>query len=70
MVEAVRAGVLPASRLPKVLAAWDRPTHPDFTARTAWSLYNAFTELAKSRSPAQIEDTLRVTRVFRRVIGL
>jgi hypothetical protein len=39
--------------------------------RTAWSLFNAFTELAKSRSPrAQIEDTLRVTEVFRRELGL
>jgi hypothetical protein len=36
-----------------------------------WSLYNAFTELAKSRSlRAQIEDTLRVTGVFQRVLGL
>jgi len=40
-------------------------------ARTAWSLYNAFTELAKSTSPrAQVEDTLRLTQVFRQELKL
>jgi hypothetical protein len=71
MVEAIRARALPASRLPKVLEAWENPSHSEFEPRTAWSLYNAFTEHAKSRSPgAQFEDTLRVTGVFRRVLGL
>lgn len=71
MVEVVRARALPASQLPKILAAWEEPNYPEFQPRTAWSLYNAFTELAKSRSPrAQIEDTLQVTGVFRRVLGL
>jgi len=71
MVEVIRARALPASQLPKVLAAWDEPVHPEFQPRTAWSLYNAFTDLAKSRSPrAQIEDTLQVTAVFRRVLKL
>jgi hypothetical protein len=70
MVEAIRAKVLPASRLPKVLEAWEQPAYPEFQPRTAWSLYNAFTELAKSRSPrGQMEDTLKVTGVFRRVLA-
>lgn len=70
MVEAIRARAIPASRLPKVLEAWEEPAYPEFEPRTAWSLYNAFTEFAKSRSPrAQIEDTLQVTGVFRRVLG-
>lgn len=34
---------------PKVLAAWRRPPHEEFTPRTAWSLVNAFTEVAKGR---------------------
>jgi uncharacterized protein DUF932 len=70
ILEALRAAVVPASNLPKVLDAWERPKHPEFAPRTAWSLYNAFTEVVKSRSPrAQIEDTLRLTCVFRRVLG-
>jgi uncharacterized protein DUF932 len=70
ILEAFRAAVVPASNLPKVLDAWEKPKHPEFAPRTAWSLYNAFTEVAKSRSPrAQIQDTLRLTHVFRRVLG-
>lgn len=71
MIEVIRARAIPASTLPKLLAAWEEPKYAEFQPRTAWSLYNAFTELAKSRSPrAQIEDTLRVTGVFRQVLGL
>jgi hypothetical protein len=71
MVEAIRAQVVPASKLPKVLEAWERPRHPDFEPRTAWSLYNAFTGLAAARNPrAQIEDTLRVTGLFRKILAL
>src|SRR5712692_4815346 len=40
MVEAVKANVLPASRLPKVIEAWEEPRHVEFTPRTAWSLFN------------------------------
>ncbi|MBI4426276.1 MAG: hypothetical protein HY567_01760 [Candidatus Kerfeldbacteria bacterium] len=47
MVEAVKANVLPASRLPKVIEAWDEPRHEEFRPRTAWSLFNAFTEVAR-----------------------
>jgi hypothetical protein len=68
MVEAIRGRVLPASQLPKVLNAWDEPRYPEFEPRTAWSLFNAFTEVAKSQRPrSQIENTLRVTGVFRRI---
>jgi hypothetical protein len=71
LVEAIRRSALPASNLPRVIAAWETPLHPEFAPRTAWSLFNAFTEIQKSRSPrAQMEDTLRVTGVFRRVLGL
>jgi hypothetical protein len=71
MVEAVRGGALPASKLPKIIEHWERPKYAEFAERNAWSLYNAFTEVQKCRSPrAQIEDTLRLTRVFRRVLSL
>ncbi len=68
MVEAIGKHVVPASQLPKILNAWRYPVHKEFTGRTAWSLYNVFTELVKSRSPrAQVEGTLRLSRVFREV---
>lgn len=66
MVEAVRAGVVPASWIPKVLRAWDEPAHEEFRLRTAWSLFNAFTEVQKQTSPrAQMEGSLRLSTLFR-----
>ena len=71
MVQSVRHQVLPASHLPKVIQAWEKPKYPEFAPRTAWSLFNAFTEVTKSRSPrAQIEGTLRLTCVFRESLDL
>jgi hypothetical protein len=69
LVEAIRARVVPASWLPKVLQAWEDPNYPEFRPRTAWSLFNAFTELLRGISPrAQIESTLRLTALFRKHI--
>lgn len=44
---AVRSRILPASRVPDVLRNWHEPPHEEFQPRTAWSLYNGFTETAK-----------------------
>jgi len=66
MVEAIRADVLPASQLPKVLEAWEEPRHQEFRPRTAWSLFNAFTEVQKGSGPrAQMEGSLRLSALFR-----
>jgi hypothetical protein len=56
-----------ASLLPKVLERWEKPVQPElFGGRNAWLLFNAFTEVFKIRSPRhQMEDSLRLTRVFR-----
>lgn len=71
MVEAIRANVLPASRLPKVIEAWEEPRHEAFAPRTAWSLFNAFTEIQKSNAPrAQMEGSLRLSSLFRRELAL
>ena len=66
MVEAILAGVTPASRLPKVIEAWESPTHEEFEPRMAWSLFNAFTEVLKAGPPRlQMEGSLRLTSLFR-----
>jgi hypothetical protein len=71
MVEAIQANVLPASRLPKVIEAWEEPRHEEFAPRTAWSLFNAFTEVQKSACPrAQMEGSLRLSSLFRRELSL
>ena len=71
MIEAIRANVLPASRLPKVMEAWEEPRHEEFAPRTAWSLFNAFTEVQKGACPrAQMDGSLRLSALFRRELHL
>ena len=71
MVEAIRSSVLPASRLPKVIEAWEEPAHVEFLPRTAWSLFNAFTETQKGTpARAQMEGSLRLSSLFRRELSL
>jgi len=71
MVAAIRSGITPASRLPKILEAWDEPKHQEFEPRTAWSLFNAFTEVLKAGPPRQqMEGSLRLTSLFRREFSL
>ncbi len=71
MVEAVKANLLPASRLPKVIEAWEEPRHEEFAPRTAWSLFNAFTEVQKAApSRAQVDGSLRLSSLFRRELSL
>ena len=70
MVVAIRENVLAASRLPKVLEAWERPKHEEFAPRTAWSLFNAFTEVKKAGGArAQMEGSLRLSSFFRRQLA-
>jgi hypothetical protein len=71
MVVAVKDGVVPASRLPKVIEAWEEPRHEEFKSRTAWSLFNAFTEVQKDvPARAQMEGSLRLSSLFRRELLL
>lgn len=71
VVEAIRQNALPASHLPRVIAAWEHPQHDEFHPRTAWSLFNAFSEVAKARSPrAQVADSLRLSSLFRTTLQL
>src|SRR5262245_2432996 len=51
MVEGLRRRAITGAKLPKVLREWERPQHPEFQPRTAWSLFNAFTEVQKAASP-------------------
>ncbi len=46
-VRSVDVGVLPNRRLPDVLREWREPRYEDFRPRTAWSLFNSYTEALK-----------------------
>ena len=50
MIRALDARVLPVTQIPKVLQEWRQPRHAEFQeGRTAWRLFNAFTEVLKGR---------------------
>jgi len=51
IVRAVDAQAITTAQIPEVLREWRNPEHVDFKPRTAWSLFNAFTEAHKSASP-------------------
>lgn len=64
LLEGVRRGVVPWSQLRRVDETWRHPPHTTFEPRTLWSLYNAFTEVLKTRSPAvQYRGLLRLRRL-------
>jgi len=66
LILAVKRMVVPASQLPRVLHHWERPKNEEFLPRTAWSLFNAVTEVTKSRSPrAEMDAGLRLSEIFR-----
>src|SRR5947209_6663411 len=44
ILTAFRRGIISSIQIGKVCEAWENPPHDDFRPRTAWSLFNAFTE--------------------------
>jgi hypothetical protein len=48
IIQALDAQVVPVTHIPDVLRQWREPRHPEFReGRTAWRLFNAFTEVLK-----------------------
>ncbi len=64
ILTAFRRGIISSLQLPKVCAAWEEPTHEDFQPRTAWSLFNSFTEVLRDRAVAApqafVSQTIRL----------
>jgi hypothetical protein len=51
VIRAVDCQAITTSQIPDVLDQWRHPAHLAFRDRTAWSLFNAFTEVHKSVNP-------------------
>lgn len=51
LIRSVDADVIPTSYIPRVLDEWRDPEHDEFRPRTAWSLFNGFTEVMKRVNP-------------------
>lgn len=60
----LRNKALPAGKHDKVLEEWNKPQHEEFEPRTAWSMFNAFTEVMKS-APRQLPArSIKLHQVF------
>lgn len=60
IVRAMEAGVCGTIALPHVLHEWRQPKHEAFQARTVWSLFNAFTEVAKGNAQLALGRTQKL----------
>jgi hypothetical protein len=47
VIRSVDVGILPNRKLPELLHEWREPRYEDFQPRTAWSLFNGYTEVLK-----------------------
>lgn len=54
IVQGLRAEAINTTRLPKVVEQWHTPAHPEFKEKTAWRLFNAFTEVYKDTSLVEL----------------
>jgi len=57
LIQALDAKIIGSTQLPDVLQQWRQPNHPEFKERTAWSLFNGFTEVMKSNTMLAINRT-------------
>lgn len=54
LIDALDSKVIGPTKIPRVLEQWRTPAHPEFKERTAWSLFNGFTEVMKGVRPEAI----------------
>jgi hypothetical protein len=54
LVRSVDAGVMAKSYIPKVLGEYREPRHEAFLPRSAWRLFNAYTEVFKGTNPLDL----------------
>jgi len=57
--QAADARIIGKTQLTAVREEWVRPSHPEFAERSAWSLFNAFTEIFKPRRTGSVSATNR-----------
>jgi hypothetical protein len=71
LIDTFLGGGLPIKILPAVAKEYFEPTYADFEARTAWSLYNAYTHAAKEIKSEHSRTAFlaNVTRLVRKAVG-
>jgi hypothetical protein len=71
VVRAIDARSATATQVPPLLQEWRHPRHEAFAPRTAWSLFNGFTEVMKGLSLNELSlRTQRLHGLFDMQVGL
>ena len=70
VIRAVDVGACTNRMIPSVLKEWREPSHPEFQDRTAWSLFNGFTEILKGNLPELPNRTTALHALFDAQVGL
>ena len=71
IVRALDARVIPVTLIPDVLKEWREPSHPEFAQdRSAWRLFQAFTESLKSNLDALPKRTIALHGILDLACGL
>ena len=66
IMNAVRAGACPNAYIPEIDSEWRKPRHSDFNDRTAWSLFNAFTQVNQDKK-LNFEHQIPRTKILHQV---
>lgn len=71
LVQSIDVGAIGCTRLKPVLEEWRTPTYEDFKPRTAWSLFNAYTEVLKGSGLGVVQrSTPQLYGLFDGYLGL
>ncbi len=71
IIRAMDVGALTPIRVPAVLQEWRKPSHEEFAPRTAWSLFNGFTEAYKQSSPTLLASrSIPLHGLFDQLVGI
>lgn len=71
VIRAVDCRAIMTTQVSSVLKEWREPTYPDFQPRTAWSLFNAFTENYKTLEPStSLHRSQALHSLFDQLVGL
>jgi hypothetical protein len=68
-IRSVDVGVLPNRKLPDLLHEWREPRYEQFQPRTAWSLFNCYTEVLKGNLPELPRRTERLHGLLDSEVG-
>lgn len=73
ILQAYEKDIVGPRLLPLVIEEWRNPKHEEFKPRTAWSLFNSFTEVLKPRQRSQpanaAHETIRLQKLLTKGIA-